>query len=455
MKLPPHNALLCIGAGVGGLTSALALHRLGHPCSVVMRETSLSSSGGAVSLSRGALRVLDRLGLGSRIRATGQPATTAEVFSGKGKKLYCFDLGSEEVYTVPRPRLRQALVEAMPPGGVWFGTSFRGMDMCRGGGASGDVSEDSEEGEDGLFVSERLAAEKLSPDAPEGVERPVCVMLRDLSRKPGRQDYSVEAGRVIGADGGRSSVRAYIAQPGASHGTGVTVFRATVWNDDHETYPPNLIREIWGDRRAGRPGLRFGYVRMTPLSVYWWATVETGSPLGREDVVLRPFRRKLAELFADFPFRIFDVVRASVESEIDRTDIRTCTGQRSPWVDMSGRVVLTGDAARQSDLPYLHHGSSMAIEDGYALAGAIDGTIRTRGSRRPLDAYELERREETAALQRVWDVFDRLARSRNGIERFWNSQMLKITVARQMLEGRVNEKRDMRFLSDEKGNGSR
>lgn len=405
-----------------------------------MRETALSSSGGAVCLSRGALRVLDRLGLGSRIRATGQPATTAEVYSRRGKRLFHFDMGRDEVYAVPRPRLRQAFVAAMPPDAVFFATAFKGMHLNHDHVAA-------QLGE----AAEPEAGDFSAPDAPESVDRPVHVMLRDLSAPPREQDYGVLANKVIGADGGRSAVRPYITQPGASRSTGFTVYRAAVKNSDHAVYPPNTIREVWGERNAGRPSLRFGFCRMTPTNVYWWATVDTASLArsgGADDIMLRPFGRKLADQFENFPFAISRLVESTAESEIDHTAIRTFAMRDNPWVDMSGRVVLTGDAARQSDLPYLHHASSMAIEDGYALAGAVDGAIRAKGSRRPLDAYELERREETQAMHRAWEVFDRLAGSRNRVERFWNSQLLKITVARQMLQGSGNEKRDMRMLSN-------
>lgn len=113
--------VLVVGGGVGGLTAALALHRVGQPSHLVMREERLSQSGGAVCLMRGALRILDRLGLGPRIRSIGLPARRGEVFSRKGKRLFVFDLNEEEVYTVPRPRLRQAFLEALPPACVSFG----------------------------------------------------------------------------------------------------------------------------------------------------------------------------------------------------------------------------------------------------------------------------------------------------------------------------------------------
>jgi 2-polyprenyl-6-methoxyphenol hydroxylase-like FAD-dependent oxidoreductase len=160
------------------------------------------------------------------------------------------------------------------------------------------------------------------------------------------------------------------------------------------------------------------------------------------DIVLRPFGRKLADRFSAFPFAAAALIASTAEASIDRTEIRAFGTGSSPWLDGSGRVLLVGDAARQSDVPYLHHGSSLAIEDGYALAMAVDGCARAGGARRPLDAYELERREATAALQRVWASFDRLAASRSPVSRFVNSQVLAVALARQMQDARAGEPRD-------------
>jgi 2-polyprenyl-6-methoxyphenol hydroxylase-like FAD-dependent oxidoreductase len=216
--------ILVVGGGVGGMTAALALHRVGQSSHLVMRDKNLSKSGGAVCLMRGGLRILDRLGLGSTIRSIGLPARHGEVYSRRGARLFTFDLDENEVYVVPRPRLRQAFLEALPPSSVSFGTSFKRLDV-------GSAADDG-----------------------------VTVTLRDLERGA---DHQVDAGKVIGADGGRSAVRKFITQPGVSLSTGVTAFRATVPNSDLETYPLHTFREVWGD---GRASLRFGCCRMTPYA---------------------------------------------------------------------------------------------------------------------------------------------------------------------------------------------
>lgn len=406
---------LVIGAGVGGLTAALALHRVGQASRLVTREDNFSASGGAVCLMRNAIRILDRLGLGSRIRTLGLPARYGEVYSSTGKRMFTFDLndyGGSDVLLVPRPQLRQAFLEALPPDTISFETHFKRLDMDERNG------------------------------------RGVGIVLRDMQAG---YDYQLQTDRVIGADGGRSAVRSFITRPGASRSTGVTAFRAVSPNCDLTTYPMHCIREIWGHERAS---LRFGFCRMTPSDVYWWATVDgSGSNVFKSEIataadsvggggkeaalsgfLLRPYGRKLSHQFADFPFDVSDLVEGTHEAAIERTEVRRFANAQNPWLDPSGRVLLVGDAARQADLPYLHHGSSMAIEDGYSLAIALDRQCKAGGSRRPLDEFEEDRWETTKAVHQLWFRFDRLASSRNRISRMLNSQALKLNLVRNSVE---------------------
>lgn len=322
------------------------------------------------------------------------------------------DYGGSELILVPRPQLRQAFLEALPPDTVSFGSQFKRLDM--------------------------------DEDAAHGVR----IMLRDTRAGI---DRHLEADRVIGADGGRSAVRSFITVPGASRSTGVTAFRAVSANCDVRTYPMHCIREIWGHERAS---LRFGFCRIAPSQVYWWATIDSSRPsttraeiataadgVGLKDgdtaisgVVLRPYGRKLANQFAEFPFNAADLISSTNESGIERTEIRRFANVDNPWLDPTGRVLLVGDAARQADLPYLHHGSSMAIGDGYSLAIALDRQAKAGGSRRPLDAFEDERWETTQAIHNLWFRFDRLASSRNFFARLLNSQALKLTLLRRSAE---------------------
>jgi 2-polyprenyl-6-methoxyphenol hydroxylase-like FAD-dependent oxidoreductase len=376
------KSILIVGGGGGGLTLALTLHRAGIASRVVMKDASFSVSGGAVCLMSGASRILDRLGLGTRVRSIGLPATRGEVYARSGKLLFAHDLAHNSLLQiVPRSQLRQALVNALPPGCVQMDTTFKGL------------------------------AETKSRDT-------VSVRLRQNG-----EDLTVRAGLVVGADGNRSSVRKALARPGHSSFTGVTAFRAVATCSDLDTYPMHIIREVWDDGDAqGR--LRFGSVRMTPDKVYWWASM-CGADHVSDNIVLRPFGRKLSEQFSTFPFRAASLIaQHTIETAIDRSEIRS-NNLQFPWVGNIGKasIALLGDAARQNDLPYFHHGSSLAIEDAYALGYAIAGETS-------LHQYEATRRSHTEVVSSLWARFDALAGTRHRISRYFLSRSLAFSMSR-------------------------
>ncbi len=60
-----------VGAGVGGLTAAIALTRKGIDCAVYEQAPGLSATGASLQLGPNALRLMDELGLLGRLREIG------------------------------------------------------------------------------------------------------------------------------------------------------------------------------------------------------------------------------------------------------------------------------------------------------------------------------------------------------------------------------------------------
>jgi len=61
-------SIAVVGAGIGGLTTALALARQGHAITLVERRTGFSEVGAGLQLSPNASRILIKLGLGAALR---------------------------------------------------------------------------------------------------------------------------------------------------------------------------------------------------------------------------------------------------------------------------------------------------------------------------------------------------------------------------------------------------
>jgi salicylate hydroxylase len=68
------------------------------------------------------------------------------------------------------------------------------------------------------------------------------------------------------------------------------------------------------------------------------------------------------------------------------------------WVAPSARLVVLGDAAHAM-VPYMSQGAAMAVEDGAALAVALNN-IRSRGELKfALRVFETERKSRTSMMQ--------------------------------------------------------
>jgi len=181
-----HINVAIIGAGLSGLSLALALHQQNISCTLYERNDAPLNIGGAIMLSPNALKVLDALSVYSRIRPKGYNFETLEYKDGDGKLLEVYEFGGEEKYgykalRIYRKVLIEELVEMLREKGVQivFGKKFA------------KVLEESEEGVSWEFADGTVGKASL----------------------------------LVGADGIHSTVRKYLypdLKPTFAGGMGVT-----------------------------------------------------------------------------------------------------------------------------------------------------------------------------------------------------------------------------------------
>jgi salicylate hydroxylase len=337
--------VLIAGAGIGGLTAALALLKRGVDVDVYEQAAELKEVGAGLQLSANGTRVFHLLGVGDALRAVSCEAAGKEVrLWSTGETWKLFDLGAESVarygfpyFTVYRPDLLALLrdaVEREKPGAIHLGAKVTGF---RQDAHSVHVHIDNRE--------------------PE------------------------QANALIGADGVHSRIRQALFGADKPSFTGIIAWRGIV---PMERLPKRMARLV-GTNWIG-PG---GHIVHYPLR--GGELMNFVGALERLDWQVESWSTKgeREELQADFHGWHEDV-QALVRG-ID-TPYKWALMVRPPMPRWTlGRVTLLGDACH-SMLPMLAQGAVMAIEDGYILARCLadESDVSTA-----LLRYEQARRERT------------------------------------------------------------
>lgn len=345
----PHAVL--VGAGIGGLTTAVALRRTGWTVTVCERAAALKEVGAGISLWANALTALDQLGVGDAVRAAAQRCAVGELRRDHGRTLASIPYHRYEdqlrlpatLWMLHREALIRTLAAHVEPSSLHFGRTLSGFTQTPSGVTAnfGDASTES------------------------------CDLL-------------------IGADGIRSAVRREMFGDEPVRYAGYTCWRG-VASVPSAVHDPSTLVEIWG---AGR---RFGITPLPEGRVYWFA-VSDEPPGGTDADPLAAVR----ERFASWAEPVPEIIRLTPGAAVIRHDI-TDRPPTSHW--HRGRVVLLGDAAHPTT-PNLGQGGCMAIEDAVVLAASLS---RSSDVPSALSEFVRLRRSRTAMVTRRSLMTGRLA----------------------------------------------
>ncbi|MGW2652459.1 FAD-dependent monooxygenase [Streptomyces sp. NPDC001478] len=344
----PHAVV--IGAGIGGLTAAVALRRTGWRVTVLERAASLEPVGAGIGLAPNAQRALDVVGLGDAVRALA-------AWQGEGG-------------------MRR-------PDGRWLSRTDSAAAAERFGGPL-------------VLVHRATLVHRIAAELPDGTLRTGCsARLLDRGTAGGRRavvgipDGTVEADLVVGADGIHSGVRRALfpAHPGPSY-AGITTWRVVV-PAPPEPFAPH---ETWGR------GALWGTQPLKDGRVYAYAAAV--APAGER---AGDGRAELLRRFGDWHTPVPDVLAAARTEDVLRNDVHHMTVPLP--AHHRGRTALLGDAAHAM-APTLGQGGNQAIEDAVVLAHHLaPGGDGGAG----LAAYTADRLPRTAAVVRTAARVARLA----------------------------------------------
>lgn len=357
----PAKALV-VGAGIGGLTCAVALRRVGIDVEVYERATELREAGSGLSVMSNAVTALTGFGIDLGLDKRGQAVESFRIMDRRGRRIRDLpfpDAGERAgapSYCLSRSDLQEALLAEAGDCPIHLGATAVGFETGHGG-----------------------------------------VTVSFAEGRSARGDL------LIGADGINSAVRRHLTGPEPARESGY-FFRLGIVPFRHPCLTTGAVRHYWGTDQ------RFGLIDIGHGRCYWWAALSTsdgtsdgtsggtsgGMPDDAPDDAPDPDRVKgtLARAFESWA----DEVRAVIEAT-SPADILTVPSRDRAFLERwgEGPVTLLGDAAHPM-LTTLAQGAGTAMEDAVVLARTLADPTTGDDLVRALRAYEDRRRDRTRAM---------------------------------------------------------
>ena len=338
-----------IGAGIGGLTLALALREHGVDAQLYEQTDELREVGAAVALSANATRFYERMGLRAAF-----DAVCAEI-----PALIYRDGRSGEVIGQHRgePSYRQQ-----------FGGSYWGVHRA-------DLQ---------AVLSNAVGLERIN----------LSHRLTDLVQHPDRVSLSFANGRhidadlVIGADGARSITRKWMLGYDDALYSGCSGFRGVVPAERMDLLSDPEAIQFW----VGPQGHLLHYPIGDKGDQNFLLVERHPSPWPSRDWVMPASEGEQLRLFKDWHPAVVQMITAVPVSQRWGLFHRPPLGRWS-----KGRVTLIGDAAHAL-VPHHGQGANQSIEDAVVLAAQLAkaGPGRWRDAQ---EGYERLRRGRTRKVQ--------------------------------------------------------
>ena len=304
-----------IGAGIGGLTTAIALKQQGFKVEIFEATAAFKKAGSGINLAINAMQVYKQLGLYDRIFKAGSHTDTMTITDDKLHPLSIIDLKPFEQkhrvksVAIHRGTLHQLLLDQLS-----------------------DVQ---------IHLNKKVKSFKQSTHG-------ITIDFEDGT--------SHQATVLIAADGIHSAIRKSMFET-----TELRIAKQVCWRGITTINIPNQyqteLNEAWGK------GKRFGFVAISNTEYYWYALANYKKDYQREYKNIN-----LTEFYSDFHPMVGEIITSTAVENIVTNEILDL--KPIPiWYQKN--TCLLGDSAHATS-PNLGQGACQAIESALVLAQCLN-----------------------------------------------------------------------------------
>jgi len=298
-----------IGAGIGGLTTALFLEKLGIEVKVYEQTAEIKPVGAGIILAHNAMQVFDKLGFKEKITKLGNTLTSINISTANFEIINEIEMPYfDEKYGVNSIAIQRGILQEFLISQL--------KTKC-------------------IYLNKKVV------DVKPGMKTSVIFSDGDL----------MECDTLIAADGINSVGRNKLFENSTIRNSNQICWRG-ISNIKLPIRFQSELNEMWGK------GSRFGFVKISKNEVYWYALHCSDQKLEQSD---------LLNCFEHYAPVVNEIISQTKHDKVFKSEIFDLK-PISSWFD--NNVCLLGDAAHATT-PNMGQGACQAIEDAYVLSHFI------------------------------------------------------------------------------------
>lgn len=324
-----------IGAGIAGLTTAIALQKQGIKCKIYEQAPEMKAVGAGIWLQPNAMNVMDFLGLGDEIRSNGIILDKVDIadknlrsFNSKSAAIV-HDPKGQKIISIKRGKLQEILLSTLNPNSLVLNSAYKNH-----------------------FEKDNQLEIELS-------------------------NHTIKADMLLAADGIHSKVRTNLFPKSSLRKADQICWRGVA---DYRLQDElkNIGRECWGKK------VRFGFSQVSPDQVYWFIVISNSIC---DEIKPHDLKNSLISKFNNFHPVVIEIIFNTEVEGIHKSELLDLKRLKT-W--SKNNVCLLGDAAHAAT-PNTGQGACQGIEDAYSLSMLIP---RSTDYTKTFEQFENTRREK-------------------------------------------------------------